>query len=105
MIKRKTAESKIEKVEQKVEQTKSDFIWEKIKNLPLDVFALPGQEVHSYVERIKVLPDAVHLRLKSTAVLPAIEQALSLVKLPQGEMFDMSPAGPYTVITIIPKLV
>lgn len=98
-----------EKVEEK---TVAEQIWDKIKDLNIDIFALPNQTVQMHVtrdERLeRAIPDAVHVRLKSAAVLPALEEALGKVRLPptkfgQPQVFEFSSLDAYTVIKIVPK--
>lgn len=66
------------KNEKKIEPTVSDKLWDEIKNAPIDMFALPNQCVKQHVQRIKISPTEVHLKLKSTAVVASLEAALGL---------------------------
>lgn len=103
-----------EKAEKAVaEMTVAEQIWETIKNLPVDIFALPNQTVQMHVTRDarleKAMPDAVHVLLKSAAVLPALEEALGKVRLPPAktglpQIFEFSSLDRYTVIKIVPKV-
>jgi hypothetical protein len=88
----------------KPETTKADSIWEKIKDQPIEMFALPGQTVSMHCKRVNIDPNEVHLILKSTAALPALEGVLRGVKLGDNEMFDISQAAHYTVVKIVPKV-
>jgi formate dehydrogenase maturation protein FdhE len=110
MATRKKAD--VSKAAVKIEETAAEKIWEKIKNVPIDIFALPNQVVQMHATRIekleKAIPDAVHLVLKSAAVLTALEEALS--KIPLGKdssgkalIFDISKMDKYTVIKIVPR--
>lgn len=56
--------------------TESDKIWEGIKNLPLDLYSLPGQTVSTHTKRFIGSPDAVYLKLSSSAVVASLEVAL-----------------------------
>lgn len=98
--------------EKVVEKTAAEQIWDKIKDLPIDIFALPDQTVQMHVTRDarleKAIPDAVHVKLKSAAVLPALEEALGKVRLPPSkvglpQMFEFSSLDTYTVIKIVPR--
>ncbi len=100
-------------VEKTVEETAAEKIWNKIKNVPMDIFALPNQTVQMYVTREakleKAIPDAVHLKLKSAAVLPAMEDALGRVQLGKNAVgqqlvFDLSQMDVYTVVKIVPRV-
>jgi hypothetical protein len=90
--------------EKKVEVKESDRIWDLIKDLPIELYALPGQTVEMHCERRDILPNEVHLLLKSSAVLPALEEALKRVKLAKNEAFEISQASVYTILKIVPKL-
>jgi hypothetical protein len=57
--------------------TESDRIWEEIQNLPIAMFALPGQVVQQHVKRFLASPDAVYLKLNSPAVIASLEVALA----------------------------
>ena len=77
-------DTKKQEIKHQKPRTKADDIWDMIKGLTLDLFSLPGQTLEKNVTRLDVLPDLVHLKLKSTAVLPAMEEALKTIKLPNG---------------------
>jgi len=80
--------------------TRSDVIWDQIKNVEVEIYALPEQTIGKHVERLEVTDDMVHVRLKSPAILPAMELALRNVKLARGERFDVSSQKNFTVISI-----
>jgi hypothetical protein len=111
---KKTDTSKaVEAVKETVKETAAEKIWEKIKNAPMDIFALPNQVVQMYVTRDarleKAIPDAVHLRLKSAAVLPALEDSLGRIPLGKNAVgqqlvFDLSQMDVYTVVKIVPRI-
>ena len=87
--------------------TGADKIWNKIKDFPIDIYALPNQVVSQHVKREekmeKVLPDALHVIFKSAAVLPALEDVLQRVRLGPNEMFELTQSARYTVIKIVPR--
>jgi hypothetical protein len=56
--------------------TVADKIWEDIKDVKLEMFALPNQFVNSYCEQIKIEPSKLYLTSKVSAVLPILEEAL-----------------------------
>lgn len=95
-----------EKAETKT-ATAAEKIWDKIKDLPIEIFALPNQSVQDHARREaqmeKAIPDAVHLIIKSAAVLPALEETLSKVRLGKNERFDITQYSKYTVVKIVPK--
>lgn len=115
MARKKTDASKtVESVEKEtVNETVAEKIWDKIKNVPIDIFALPNQVVQMHVIRDarleKAIPDAVHLRLKSAAVLPALEESLGRLSLGknavgQSLVFELSQMDAYTVVKIVPRV-
>lgn len=82
-------------------KTRSDVIWDQIRKLKVNIYSLPNQTVEQHVTREKVTDDLVHLRLKSPAILPAMEEALSGIKLAKGERFDVSQQKNFTVVGIV----
>ncbi len=91
--------------EKKVAEEKvADRIWDLIKDLDLEIFALPNQTVSMHCKREDILPNEVHLVLKSTAVLPALEEALRKAKIAKNEAWEISQASRYTILKLVPKL-
>ena len=88
----------------KKEPSPADQIWEKIKEQTIEMFALPNQTVTMHCKRVDITPHELHLILKSSAALPALEGVLRGVKLGENEMFDISQAAHYTVLKIVPKV-
>ena len=89
----------------KTEITKADKIWGMIKDIPLEMFALPEQTLETYATRLPITDDSVHMQLSASAALPALEAALTKVRLPKGEDWEVIQAGNYTIVKIVPKLV
>jgi hypothetical protein len=94
------------------QETTAQKIWNKIKDLSIDIFALPNQSVQDHVKREagleRATPDAVHLILKSAAVRPALEETLGRVRLGQDNLgqplvFELTTSGRYTVVKIVPR--
>jgi hypothetical protein len=94
-------------VKTKSTETPSKQLWDKIKNQYLDIFALPDQTIAKHVTREEKLEtpdsDALYVVLKSAAVLPALEEALTKTRLPKGKRFDLSQMSKYTVIKVVDK--
>jgi hypothetical protein len=94
-----------------VEQTAAAKLWDKIKDLPMDIFALPNQTVKDHAKREEgmdnVFPNDVYIILRSAAAYPALEEALGTaqarnqIKLAKGERFELSQSARYTVIKVI----
>lgn len=57
-------------------ETTADKIWSEIKNLTLELFALPNQTVAMHVKRVPITDDTLHLTLSSQAVLAALDARL-----------------------------
>lgn len=57
----------------------ADKIWDEIKNLKLEMFALDNQFVHLYYKQVLIDPSKLHLTAltKATSALPALETAVS----------------------------
>lgn len=93
-------------------ETGAEKIWNKIKDLPVELFALPEQTVQMHAKREekleKATPDTLYLLLKSGAVRHALEEAMNRVRLGQNELgqplaFQVEEAGKYTTIKIVPR--
>jgi LysM repeat protein len=69
----KLSESEDKVVVQK--RNEADVLWDEIKDLSIEVFALPNQKVGNYLKRLNN-PSALFVRASATAVLPALEAAL-----------------------------
>jgi hypothetical protein len=89
---------------EKAEITVSDAIWNRIKGLQLDLFALPDQIIEKNVHRVNITDDKLYLTLKAPAVLPAIEAALSKLKMPENQVFEITQAKNYTIISITSEI-
>lgn len=78
--------------------TEANKIWDEISTLSIEMFSLPRQAVLHHVQRLQGANDAVFLKLNSSAVLPALEEALAAntVVIPQknqtphGDMLDVA---------------
>jgi hypothetical protein len=81
-------------------QTESDKLWEKMRQLPLDIFALPDQTVEMHCKRVPLDPNSVHLKLKSTAVLPALEQSLRAIKLPPDKTWKLENGTRFCIVSV-----
>ena len=81
--------------------TRSDEIWDTIRILPVNIYALPGQTLEQHVTRFKVTDNMVHLKLRSPAIIQAMEEAFQNVKLAKDQRFDVVQAKDFTVISIV----
>jgi hypothetical protein len=99
--------------ENKGEQTGASKLWDRIKDIPIDIFALPNQTVKDYARREEgmdnIFPNDVFLTLRAAAVYPALEEALgnaqarNMVKLAKNEKFEVSQQNKYVVVKVVPK--
>ena len=95
------------------EQTGASKLWDKIKDAPIDIFALPNQTIKDHVKREErmdvVFPNDLFLVMRSAAALPALEEALgnaqarNIVKLAKNERFDVSQQNKYVIVKVVPK--
>ena len=82
-------------MEKKETVTESDKIWDEIKDLPIEMFALPDQVIRHHAQRLKVSPNEVYLKLKSTSVIPSLEVALAHAR---GKRYDLEVAEGYVIV-------
>lgn len=71
--------------------SESDKIWNEIKDLPLDLYALSGQTVSDHTTKMKLPGEKLYLTPASSAVLPALESVLQ-------SKFDVEMADKYIVV-------
>ena len=57
-------------------KSESEKIWDEVKDKQLDLFGLPNQTVSQHCVFSNVEPNGLYLKIKSSAVLPALESAL-----------------------------
>jgi hypothetical protein len=57
-------------------KTAADKIWEEIKDLKIDMFALADQRVHMYCKPVPIDPSKLFLVYTAGSVLPALEAAV-----------------------------
>jgi hypothetical protein len=100
MDKRTSMTSK-NKLQAQVTVTDSDRMWDEIKDLPIDMFALPNQTVKQHVQRIKITPTELHLKLRSSSVVTSLEDAIT--KDARGNKlasprFEIEQAFGYTIV-------
>lgn len=55
----------------------AEKIWNEIKDLPIDMYSLPGQVVKQHVQRCRVAANDLYLKTKSSAVLTSLEETLN----------------------------
>jgi len=78
-------------------------IWTKIKDLPIDLFALGEKPLQTQCDKIDVTENCLHFRLKTAAALPLIEEAVRKVKLADGKSLVIEQHKDF--IVILPEVV
>jgi hypothetical protein len=68
--------------------TKADQIWNAIKDIGINLYALSGQTISMHVTRLPIADNMLYLKLKSPAVLPIMEEAIQHVRISSKEKFD-----------------
>lgn len=77
----------------------SDLIWNDIKDLPLDLYGLQGQTVGMNVFKLDLnLPNSLYVKLKSTGVLPSLEQTLNIPIFAKNFKYELEQAADYIII-------
>jgi hypothetical protein len=67
----KPADKKVTKAQ--VEKTPAEKIWDEIKDLTIEMFALPNQKVHQYCSPVTIDPSKLFLLTSAGSVLTALE--------------------------------
>lgn len=58
-------------------KTPANVIWEEIKTLKIEMFALPSQQVQHYCKPVEVDPSKLFLLTTAGSVLPALEAVVA----------------------------
>lgn len=89
-----------DKVEQKAELTAADKMWQSIKDLKLEMFALPNQFVHMYCKPINIEPTKLYLVAlnQASSFLPALENAL-------GSGYTVEKADRFILVSVAPPVI
>lgn len=80
----------------KMKGTVAGEIWDSIKDLSIEMFALPNQFVHMHCRPLFLDPSKLHLVINSSAVLPSLEVAV-------GKGFSVELADKYVVVSKVAK--
>lgn len=72
--------------------TEAQKIWEEIRQVQLNMFALPGQTVEMYCKVYPIEPSRVYMTVKVSAVLAALEDTL-------GKWYNFDTAGKFVLVT------
>jgi len=107
-VRKVSAKKADESVKTQREITFSDKLWEKIKDLDIEIFALPNQTLKDHVERAEVLPDQLHLIMKAPAMIAVLEEVMrkqgpKLGLLGEHEGFEVIQTPRFAIIKVVPK--
>jgi|SRR5579885_833155 len=81
-------------------KTAADKMWDDIKDLKIEMFALPDQKVHQYCKPVTIDPSKLFLVASAGSVLPSLEAAIAprYVVEKQDRFLIVTPApAPVTV--------
>jgi hypothetical protein len=88
--------------------SKSDVIWNDIKNIKVNAFGLPNQKVSDHVVRVEVPDDdAVYLTLKSSGFITSLEAALGydqFAGISSDVKYELEQTEQYIVVREIKKV-
>lgn len=91
-------------VEVKKVETESDKIWNEIHRLPIDVYGLPDQVVGNYLTKIELPGSELLVKMKTSAVFPALEATLSNMHLTKNRKYAVEMAKGYYLIKRVENL-
>jgi len=83
--------------------TEADQIWNEIKDLAIEMFALPNQRVKNHVKKLAGTADSVVVSLNSPAALPALEAVLNAQKQYKEVVSRAMKAEGENVTEVYPK--
>lgn len=72
-------------------QTEAEKIWDQIRNLPIQMFGLPGQVVAMHATPFPIEPSKLYLTIRSSATLPSLETAV-------GDEFTVEQADRFVIV-------
>jgi hypothetical protein len=72
-------------------QTEAEKIWDQIRNLPIQMFGLPGQVVAMHATPFPIEPTKLYLTIRSSATLPSLETAV-------GDGFTVEQADRFVIV-------
>lgn len=76
-------------------RTDAQRIWDEIKDLPIQMFGLPGQLVNMHCTPVPVEPTRLYLTIRSSATLPSLETAVA-------GRFNVEQADRFVIVTRVP---
>jgi len=59
-----------------VQVNDADLMWNELRSLPIQMYALPNQMVEDHLIRVVGVPNELYLKTKSSAALPALEELI-----------------------------
>jgi hypothetical protein len=77
-------------------KSEADKIWDEIKDLNIEMFALPNQKVHDYCKPVSIDPGKLFLVTSAGSVLPSLEVAI-------GSKYKVEKQDKYLIVTLASK--
>lgn len=71
--------------------TDAGDIWNEIKDLNIEMFALPDQKIHMHARPVAVEPSKLYLLTNSSSVLPSLETAV-------GKRYTVELADKFVIV-------
>lgn len=86
------------------EATQAQLIWQKIKDIDLELFALGDQTVEVHSDPVTSLSNTeLYLLLKTAAALPQLEAKLPKVKWSDTEVLEVEQREKFVVVKVAQK--
>jgi hypothetical protein len=86
--------------EQKELQGIAKEIWNEIKGLSIDMFALPGQTVEMYLTPIPLDPSRCFMTYTASSVLPSLEITLGInPSFPDSGKYRIENQGKFIIVS------
>jgi hypothetical protein len=76
--------------------SEADIIWAEIRNLPIQMFALPNQVVEMHCTPVPIDPSKLYVSIRSAATLPALETTLA-------GRFTVEMADKWVIVARLPQ--
>lgn len=93
MVRKKTNEVK------EVEKSIAELLWDQIKDVDLNMFALPKQQAHKHLTPNFKFEEALHVTLSSQAVLPVLEEKIKALRFNSKKLL-LSQKSQFVVISV-----
>lgn len=79
-------------------KNEADVIWNEIKDLPIDVYAVDFQVVSDHVKKVDFPGKQLYIKLATSGVLPALETTLNNMRLTQGRRYEVELGDGFVLV-------